>query len=102
MYWRPGASGAYTSKHGQTRQERKASAINEAARFVRYARFVEGQDTRRTSIAHVRDILSASDRGDGSRFAGTVLSPQTRAALGRPSCVTLWRIAFISRRGEHA
>ena len=102
VYWRPGASGAYASKHGQTKQERKANAINDAARFVRYARHVEGRDPRRTATADVRGIIASCDQGDGARFAGTVLSPHTRAALGRPSWVTVWRIARISRRGEHA
>ncbi|MBT2213491.1 hypothetical protein [Actinomadura sp. NEAU-AAG7] len=77
-------------------------AIHDAARFVRYCRLVEGYDARRTTAANVADILESVDQGDTARFAGTLLSPDTRAALGRPSRRTLWRVARASRRGGHA
>lgn len=96
MYWRPGSYGARHSR----RTERKIDAIQDAARYVRYVRFVQGFDTRRISPDDVYAILSETDPEKGAGFAGIELAPATRTALGELNQFTLWRIARRARRGD--
>lgn len=101
MYWRPGPnSGARARHRHHSTKGNRANAIQDAARFVRYVRFSENRDTRRTTSVDVYDILTDFDDARTARFAGAYLDQATRDALGRPSWVTLWRIARAVRRGH--